>query len=59
MRRHSRGSGAAVVSKSVARGSDPMSLIRTFESETNPSRPILPGFPEASNEERARCIFQK
>ncbi|EER43055.1 cyclic nucleotide-binding domain-containing protein [Histoplasma capsulatum H143] len=49
MRRHSRGSGAAVVSKSVARGSDPMSLIRTFESETNPSRPVRPS-PLASSQ---------
>ncbi|OJD27614.1 hypothetical protein ACJ73_00993 [Blastomyces percursus] len=43
MRRHSRGSGGpAVVSKSAALGSDPMSLIRTFNSETNPSRPVRP-----------------
>ncbi|EEH48343.1 uncharacterized protein PADG_04427 [Paracoccidioides brasiliensis Pb18] len=44
MRRHSRGSsgGPAVVNKSAAPGSDPMSLIRTFNSETNPSRPVRP-----------------
>ncbi|PGH33836.1 F-box and leucine-rich repeat protein 7 [[Emmonsia] crescens] len=50
MRRHSRGSGGpAVVGKSAALGSDPMSLIRTFNSETNPSRPVRPS-PLASSQ---------
>ncbi|WEW58929.1 hypothetical protein PRK78_004397 [Emydomyces testavorans] len=43
MRRLSRGSSAApLAGKSATAGTDPMSLIRTFNSETNPSRPIRP-----------------
>ncbi|OJD12207.1 hypothetical protein AJ78_07166 [Emergomyces pasteurianus Ep9510] len=50
MRRHNRGSGGpAVVGKSAALASDPMSLIRTFNSETNPSRPVRPS-PLASSQ---------
>ncbi|PGG97922.1 hypothetical protein AJ79_09035 [Helicocarpus griseus UAMH5409] len=50
MRRYSRGNGGpAVMGKSAVPGSDPMSLIRTFNSETNPSRPVRPS-PLASSQ---------
>ncbi|EEP76908.1 conserved hypothetical protein [Uncinocarpus reesii 1704] len=43
MRRMSRGASASpLAGKTAAVGADPMSLIRTFNSETNPSRPIHP-----------------
>ncbi|KAK2765886.1 hypothetical protein FQN53_006767 [Emmonsiellopsis sp. PD_33] len=50
MRRHGRGSGGpAIVGRSTVPGGDAMSLIRTFNSETNPSRPVRPS-PLASSQ---------
>ncbi|KMP04694.1 hypothetical protein CIRG_04375 [Coccidioides immitis RMSCC 2394] len=43
MRRMTRGASASPLAcKSATAGADPMSLIRTFNSETNPSRPLHP-----------------
>lgn len=43
MRRHGRtGSGAGSARRNARSESDPMSLIRTYNSETNPSRPVRP-----------------
>lgn len=42
MRRHYRNGGPALAGKRGAPDSDPMALIRTFNSETNPSRPVRP-----------------
>src|SRR3989440_4195039 len=50
MRRYSRGGGgSALTGKPVSPISDPMSLIRTFNSETNPARPVRPS-PLASSQ---------
>ncbi|KAK2757025.1 hypothetical protein FQN54_004994 [Arachnomyces sp. PD_36] len=49
MRRHSKGGGAAVAGKGATPMSDTVSLIRTFNSETNPARPVRPS-PLASSQ---------
>lgn len=42
MRRYNRNVGPALAGRRGAPDSDPMALIRTFNSETNPSRPVRP-----------------